>query len=1705
MRRDMDRNNLEKLASIWGVETGYHDIWGNWRTVPDETLESILTSMGLSMEESSVPRFWGLEPVYVLREKERPFKIAIRIPEEESKKEFEWIIWDESGGEKRGTFRPCDHGYFLPIDSILTGLGYYQLQVIELAHLADGGAVPKYESTIIITPETCYMPPELSGDEKVFGLGAQLYALRSSRNWGMGDFTDLKELLKLSSGKGAGILGINPISALFPQNPEHASPYSPSSRIFLNYFYLDLEAVQDFQEANWIKEKVDSPEFQARLSSLRKIDQVDYSGVAEVKQEILEALWGHFKEHHILTDSERARQFRNFQQRGDNVLFYYGVFEAISEYFHKKGQAHTYWGWPVWPEEYRDPMSPKVLEFAKNHMDRVEFFHYVQWQADMQLASLGRLPMEQGLKVGLYMDLPVSVDGAGFDTWFQQDVFALGARVGAPPDDFNLKGQDWGLSPFIPHKLKEKAYLPFILMLRANMKYAGALRIDHVMGLMRLFWVPPGEDPERGAYVRYPFKDLLGILALESKRNRCLVIGEDLGTVPDEVREALGPMNVLSYRVSYFEKNQEGNLKLPQDYPKQALCAVSTHDLPTLWGYWIKMDIATRTDLDLFPSEELRARQIMERAKDKARFLIRLMEEGLLPEGMDVDPDVVPEMTSVLSLAIHKYLARTPSKIFMIQLEDILGQVDQVNLPGTTTQYPNWRKKLPILLESLEENKGFVAILDSAREIREVGFIRRILARRTEGNHIIPREILSTYRVQLHKDFPFRRLAELIDYLKELGISHCYLSPFLMARPGSHHGYDITDHSRITPEIGTEEGLENLCNTLQQHEMGIILDFVPNHMGVGSDNRWWMDVMENGRASQYADYFDINWRPFKEELNNKVLLPILSDYYGNVLERGEIQLESDLSKGIFQVCYYEHRYPIDPKTYSVILSYDLERLKSRVGIDVSSEVFNDYCNLIDAFKALPSSTDIHSDRIFKRKRDAEVLKRRLSKVISENREIQAFIQENLVILNGIPEKPGSFDLLHQLLDQQNYRFAFWRVAMDEINYRRFFDINDLACLRVENPLVFEDIHRFVLELIERGIIDGLRIDHPDGLYDPVGYFKKLQDEIPKRRKGLKKGATYYIVAEKILSHKERLPDDWAVRGTTGYEFSALANGLFVERSSRDKMTRIYSDFLGKELDCDAILCKSKRLIMKVALSSELNVLAILLDRISESSRYTRDFTFQRLRDALIEVVVHFPVYRTYISPGQVSAKDRLYVIQAVEKAKSRSRLEDRGPYEFIKEILLMESTAYSGDDLVYRSRLEDLAMKFQQYTAPIMAKGLEDTFFYIYNRLLPLNEVGSDPRIFGIEPDEFHQANLERLKKWPDSMLNTSTHDSKRSEDVRARINVLSEIPEKWNAFLARLTSLAFKFRQKSGEKFVPDRNDEYALYQTLLGSWPMEELDDKGLSEYRSRIEAYMIKAMREAKENTSWINPDTEYEEGVTTFIRLLLSTEGDNPFLREFIPFQKTVSRLGCFNSLSCLLLKLTSPGVPNIYQGNESWRFCLVDPDNRRPVDFDKRKTGIEELKNQIPGEGNLKVFCRKVFCRTLAENLEDGKIKQFATWKSLQLRRRFPELFKKGEYIPMYARGELSRNLCAFARRWEENAVITAAPRLIASLCNFDRIKYPLGKDVWKDTRLEFDTSLAGKRFQNIFTGEVIEVERNVALSEIFSVFPIALFLVFNEK
>ncbi len=977
---------------------------------------------------------------------------------------------------------------------------------------------------------------------------------------------------------------------------------------------------------------------------------------------------------------------------------------------------------------------------------------------------------------------------------------------------------------------------------------------------------------------------------------------------------------------------------------------------------------------------------------------------------------------------------------------------------------------------------------------------------------------VSTYRVQFNAGFRFHDAIALVPYLRALGITHLYASPILKARSGSMHGYDITDHNAINPEIGTEDELREFAAHLKSHGMALILDTVPNHMGVGDgDNPWWQDVLENGQASEYSSFFDIDWNPVKTELHGKVLIPTLGNQYGMELESGHIVLRFE--NGRFFLRYYDRRFPIDPRTVPIIFEPLGDLRPHAEAAAISDDQRSQLENILWDLRQVAPHTVTDPELAARRREQIAELRRRLRGLIEISPQVLHLINAAVRLCNGEPGNPRSFDALHRLLEAQAYRLAHWRVSAQEINYRRFFDINDLVGLRMEDPRVFAATHRLLRQLLAEDLVCGLRLDHPDGLLNPVQHFIRTQmlyaasqccgpepiapladngievevQDLFGKRDWMHLQSPLYLLVEKILERGETLPLEWPVDGTVGYDFVNLVNGIFVDQRHERYFTNLYRRFIGGPIDFDTLLYESKKLIMITALSSEVTVLSHILEQIANADRNARDFTRSALTGAIQEAIACFPVYRTYIDErGNISDRDRGYVSQAIVAAKHRNPTMTASLFDFLRDILLLNASGLGEHE--YRRRIH-FTLKFQQLTGPVMAKGLEDTVCYVYNRFVSLNEVGGSPKEFGLSIDEFHRGNAERAENWPYSLLPTSTHDTKRSEDVRARMNVLSEMPRFWGANVMRWRRINRpRKRALIDGRLVPDFNEEYLLYQTLVGAWPLHMNTAEERNHFAQRIRAYMTKALREGKVNLSWVNPNPEYVQALEKFIDRMLypGSEGrPNHFLTQIENFLPSVTFFGAMNSLSQTLLKLTAPGVPDTYQGNEIWDFSLVDPDNRRPVDFDLRRSMVEDLCTRMKDRGSLPALCTD-----LLAHFDDGRIKLWTTMRALNFRRENAHLFHSGGYVPLFGAGESADHVVAFARECNGQSVVTAAPRFAYTLMK-GQVAAPLGS-AWGETELTVTRDRAD--YENVFTGEVLKSSnaRTLLCREVFAHFPVAL-------
>jgi len=909
---------------------------------------------------------------------------------------------------------------------------------------------------------------------------------------------------------------------------------------------------------------------------------------------------------------------------------------------------------------------------------------------------------------------------------------------------------------------------------------------------------------------------------------------------------------------------------------------------------------------------------------------------------------------------------------------------------------------------------------------------------------------LSTYRLQFSQRFRFADATAVAPYLAELGVGAIYASPYLRARPGSEHGYDVVDHNALNPEIGNGDEHRAMIAAAQAHGLGHILDFVPNHMGIlGMANVWWFDVLEWGQDSPFAKFFDIDWHPQRADLDGKVLLPFLGDHYGQALERGELKPRFDPERRMFVVAYYDLAFPLAPRTYAPILGRAAELAGARTS---------------GALRQLERSFASNGGDARAQSTQA---KEKLAVLLREDPDAASAVERSL--RNWLPRDGanGEVEHLHALLEKQHYRLASWRVSLHEINYRRFFDINELAALRVEDAEVLAQTHRLIFDMIADGRLQGLRIDHVDGLFNPGAYCRLLRERSAVLDQPL------YLLVEKILARFERLSKNWSVDGTTGYDFMNEVNELFVNGRSEAAFDRIYTDFAASEERFEDIAYAAKQYIMRNVLSSELTLLANSLSRIALSDVRSSDYTYEGLRDAIAGVVAAFPVYRTYISGGAVEDEDRRFIEWAIVQAARHSEVPDDTVFEFVADVLtgkILETphSHYDSDEVLH------FTMKFQQYTGPVMAKAVEDTAFYRYVRLVSLNEVGGDPRRFGTPAATFHRRNAMRAEDFPHTLLATATHDHKRGEDTRLRIDALSEMPGRWRQTLRAFSRIA-KERTLVESMHAPTRRDEYAIYQTLVGTWPIgwlqsdERPPESEIDSYVERLAEWSRKSIREAKLQSSWTHPNEAYEEATLGFIRRLFEGNASHIFQREMQRLLGDVALVAMVNGLAQVTLKLTSPGIPDIYQGCELWDFSMVDPDNRRDVDFDLRARLLQAIRRDADSPERVR------FAQELLGSWPDGRIKMFVTWSLLQLRKVHAATFLNGAYRPLRAGGRHGNSLLAYAR----DQIVVVAPRLVYPLLRRTEDGMP---------HLDFTneyvalTAKLPRNYRNVFTNEEIRAE-----------------------
>ena len=1599
--------DIAELARLVGIAESYADAYGNPADVPEATRRGLLEALGLptaspdqareSLAHARALRRGPIPPLVVA-----PAGRAWRLHARGELPGATWTLALEDGSAREGKLG----------DTLMPALpaGYHRLEV-----RGTGGL--HISSTVVAAPERCWAPEPLRKGERWWGVTAQLYGLRSGRDAGVGDYTAAGELAAGAAKRGASFLGLSPVHALFASDRSKISPYSPSSRLFLETLYINPEDVSPPKKPGRVAA------LKAGASPLKGL--VDYEQAWAERRVALDALWnggeGWLKD----------REFARFRQDGGHLLEAHATFEALSEHF----KAHGLLWSGEWPGELHDCRSEAVRAFRAENEGRVAFHAWLQWLADRQLGDAAAAARDAGMALGLYRDLAVGPDRFGSEVWSAPDRYIPAYAVGAPPDLLGPQGQNWGLPAFNPVTLAEQGLAGFRSLVAANARHAGAIRIDHAFQLARLFLIPPGGTAAEGAYLEYPFEALLAALRIESHRAQCLVIAEDLGTAPEGFSEAIMASGVLSYRVFFFEEDETG-FKPPQAYPQPAMAALSTHDLPTFAGWWRGLDVDLRETFGIYDAARAENDR-QERLQERKRFSEALAREGLLPEG---GPPARPPLG-----AACRFLARTPSALAALQVEDVALEMNQANMPGLVGGHPNWRRRSTLTVGELVAEDGALA---------ELG---RAMAQEGRGQGLgaaqaIPR---ATYRFQFHAGFTFDDALKVLPDLVQLGVSHVYASPIQNARPGSTHGYDIVDHGQINPELGGEAAFLRFSDALRRSGLGLVVDIVPNHMGIGKDNPLWRSMLAWGRMSPGAQAFDVDWdRPGAD---GKVLLPLLGQGYGAALESGELALVWDAARGGFGVAYYDEFLPISPLTWPVVLEAGASSLKA------GSAERAALLGVLDGLRTL-SREAREGEQVYER---AALLAGGFVSRAEGSRPMRRAVDQALAAFNGSPGEPASYEALHRLLEEQNWRLAEWRLAASDLNYRRFFDVNALAGLRVEIPAVFDRAHALLVRFVREGRIQGLRIDHIDGLSDPEAYLGRLRRAV---------GPGVYIVAEKILEPGEELRP-WPLSGTTGYDVMGLLDGVFLDPAAEASLDSLYAQVRADPRPPGEQLYSAKLELLETSFASEREAIVSDLAAVARCGRDTRDLVPARLRPAVSAMVAAFPVYRTYLSdavapPGQDgwNPEDVALLDQVLEETGARLGSAGGEACAFIRAVLLDDGpVARRSPELAARAR-----RRFQQLTGPVMAKGLEDTLFYRHVRLLALNEVGGDPASFGVGLEKFHAAMGERARDWPHAMTGTATHDTKRGEDARSRLLALAEEHQAWADAFAETERLTSDLMGGG----APDANDRWMLLQSILGAWPVELLeqdDRKQLTSFRERLERYAEKALRESKRRSSWIDPDLEYEAKAKAWLGSVVAPK--SPALAALRPLAQRLARRGALISLARTALKCCVPGVPDFYQGTDFWDLSLVDPDNRRPVDYRARA----------------KALARPEPLRDLLEDWPDGRVKQALIRALLADRAAAPDLYASGDYEAITAEGPQADHVLAFGRANDGERLVLAVQRLTGLLLGPGELTPR--RAAWAGTSLV----LPEAKWRDVISGEPLQTSgKPIPVAELFSRFPIAL-------
>ncbi len=1585
-RSAAEDSSLRVRARNAGVAASYTDIAGRRRRVPQTTLRAVLAALAGGETETAKSRIAA--PVLASFE---PGPVRVRVSGRTQGRVVRWQV-EHLEGKGRGL-----HGEGVDwLDLGALPCGYYRLTL----------ALGRWQEVALLVraPARAWQPPSL-GHTRRYGLSVQLYELLGRQSIGIGDFSDLAALGCAAARMGVDALGINPLHALYLSVPEHASPYSPNSRLAFNPLYLDVRRLPGMDGE--LLAELSAPSFVARMAALNAQPLIDYAGVAREKLALARAAFRRFRA------AGDARGFNRYCRRIRAGIRTWSEFELIAAAHGSDTRR--------WPSALARRETGPMRRFVGQRRDEQMFYLWLQWQADAQLAEASDAVRNAGMGLGIYHDLALGADAGGAEVWAGGADYVRSLAVGAPPDPLNPRGQNWGFPPLHPQRLMQSGLRSFVELIRANMQHAAALRIDHVLGLNRLFVIPEKADPEQGTYLRYPFEALLAVIALESHRARCLVIGEDLGTVPRGLRTHLARRGIYSLRLLYFEQTEGHRPRPPDEYPRNSLAAVGSHDLPPLAGWWQGGDLARMDRLDLWPSPEARAQA--HAARPVQRAALSNAFQRLQLRGFRVLPPAE---------AAYRWLARSRSRLMMIQPEDLLGISDPVNVPGTVGEEPNWRRRrLPPWPQWLADPR-FAQVLRAVQS-------ERVPHRAVATPEPPP---IATYRMQLNADFGFRDAAGQVAYLRRLGISHLYLSPVLTAVPGSAHGYDVVDPSHLDPERGGEAGFAVLCAASAGENLRLLVDLVPNHMGAHAANPWWMDLLEWGRRSAYAGHFDVDWAAG----DGRLVVPVLGAPLETLLANGEIGIEFSAT-GRFCVRYAEHSLPVAPESAAVLLAAAARRLPETDGeaLGMLSREFHGLTRL---------SADT-------RRAAGLALQGQLATLATS----RAVHQKLDAVVRSWSDDA---EHLSNLLARQHWRVAYWREGLEEINYRRFFDIASLAAVRLERPEVFAAAHERVRELVARHDVAGLRIDHVDGLASPGRYLAELTSMIKVCHSQSR------VWVEKVLGEQETLPS-WPVSGTTGYEFLNDVTRLLLSTDGEALLLRIWNEVSSGSPPFSEVLAAAKRETVQRLLSP-------MVDRVTRSLMFRAPVPFDRLREALVAAIVALPVYRAY---PDVTSEERTTQRGIVEIAAQGADRVDATAGDWLRRVL--------GAPFVRRpprlpARLRDGATRFWQLAATAMAKGLEDTALYRDFAVLALNEVGGDPQARPLEVAGFHQRMQIRAARWPTALNASATHDTKRGEDARMRLVALAAHAAEWRTLIPQLHHAA---RDCGRDDLYAA--DEYLVWQTLLAVWPppCHSLSASASASLRVRVQDYLVKALREGKTRSSWLEPAEDYENAVTRYARCLVGEKRGRAWRESFLPFAARVARTGALASLAALTLKLTAPGIPDVYQGTELWDLALVDPDNRRPVDYAGRLRALDAL---MARSGKDEVSQLQLV-NALLRNWHDGRVKLHVLATLLALRQRRQQVFADGGYHPLSVDGAQADSVVAFQRGEGTDAVIVA----IAHLPPESESASALGlKDsAWDDTVIKTEWGHVG--VYEVLTGRRFNQD-SLRASEVFSPLPAAVFL-----